>query len=81
MGPGFDYQFSDSTRGVLNYLHSVSEEYGEHNNNVLELGMTHKFAETDRTSQAIKCALDVGLDGQRETPNLGARLEWEISIK
>jgi hypothetical protein len=72
VGPGFDYLLSCKTIAVLNYLNRSSEEYGHHNSNILEFGVAHSLTK----SQTIKGALDVGLDGQEETPNLGVKLQW-----
>jgi hypothetical protein len=74
VGPGFDYQFNDDTIGILNYVNRVSEEYGGHNQNILELGLAHEIAE----GQHLKAAIDIGLDGRDETPNFGAKLQWSI---
>jgi hypothetical protein len=74
VGPGFDYSFSDDTIGVINYLNRSSEEYGHHNQNILELGLAQRIA----PNQHLKFALDVGLDGAEETPNLGAKILWSI---
>jgi hypothetical protein len=77
-GPGFDYEFCPGFLGVMNYLHKVSDEYGQHNNNILELGIIKELGKTGCYSHEIKLAADVGLDGQEETPNLGAKLLYEI---
>lgn len=81
LGPGFDYQITDATVAVLNYLHKVSDEYGEHNNNILELGVVHHFPENGRFHHMLKLAAEVGLDGQPDTPKLGAKLQWEVDWK
>ncbi|MCC6359297.1 MAG: hypothetical protein IT450_11190 [Phycisphaerales bacterium] len=73
-GPGFDYSFSDDTIATVNYLMRSSEEYGHHNQNILEFGMAQRIAQ----NQHVKLALDVGLDGAEETPNLGAKILWSI---
>lgn len=74
VGPGFDYSFSDDTIATVNYLMRSSEEYGHHNQNILEFGMAQRIAE----NQHVKFALDVGLDGAEETPNVGAKILWSI---
>ncbi len=80
-GPGFDYRVNDDLVAVVNYLNRVSEERGQHNTNVLELGAVWKVAQRGDDRMYLKFALDVGLDGQRETPNLGAKIAWEIDLK
>ena len=74
IGPGIDYQCTDKTIGTINYLHRNSEEYGHHNQNILEVGMAHQIAD----NQHIKLAVDIGLDGQEETPNFATKLQWSI---
>jgi len=78
VGPGFDFQVTDSTTAVLNYLQKCSEEYGQHNNNVLELGVVQKLPDLGPCRQALKFATDIGLDGQDETPNFGVKLQWSV---
>lgn len=78
-GPGFDYQVDEKTMLLFNYLNKSGEKYGEHNNNILELGATYEIAKSDKFTQHIKAAVDIGLDGQDETPNCGARFLWSIS--
>ena len=74
IGPGFDYQFNDDTIGILNYINRVSEAKGEHNQNIVEVGLARKLCE----GQWLKAAVDIGLDGNDETPNFGAKLQWSI---
>lgn len=74
VGPGFDYEFSEDTIAAVNYLMRSSEEYGHHNQNILQLGLAQRIA----ANQHVKLAVDVGLDGADETPNLGAKLLWSI---
>ncbi|MBL8880720.1 MAG: hypothetical protein JNG88_16525 [Phycisphaerales bacterium] len=74
VGPGFDYSFSDDTIAAVNYLMRSSEEYGHHNQNILQLGLAQRIAQ----NQHLKFAVDVGLDGADETPNLGAKILWSI---
>ncbi|MCG3128082.1 MAG: hypothetical protein CHACPFDD_02956 [Phycisphaerae bacterium] len=76
VGPGFDYSFSDDTIATVNYLNRCSEEYGHHNQNILEFGVAQKVAE----GQHVKAALDVGLDGDDETPNFAAKIQWAIEF-
>lgn len=73
-GPGFDYSFSDDTIAAVNYLMRSSEEYGHHNQNILQFGLAQRIAQ----NQHLKFAVDVGLDGADETPNLGAKILWSI---
>jgi len=77
VGPGFDYEFDEKTMGVLNYLMRSSEEESNHNLNILEMGMTRELV----PGQHIKAAVDMGLDGAGETPNLGAKLQWSFEFK
>lgn len=77
VGPGFDYQVDDKTIAIVNYLNRSSEEFGHHNQNILELGVAREIAE----GQHIKAALDIGLDGADETPNLAVKLQWSIEWK
>lgn len=74
IGPGIDYQCTDETIGTINYLHRSSEEYGHHNQHILEFGVAHQIAD----NQHIKLAVDVGLDGAEETPNFATKLQWSI---
>lgn len=73
-GPGFDYSFSDDTIVAINYLNRVSDHVGDHNENIVELGLAQRIAH----NQHLKFAVDVGVDGQESTPNLGAKILWSI---
>lgn len=77
VGPGFDYSFSPDTIVALNYLNRSSDEFGHHNENILELGLAQRVA----SNQHLKLAFDIGVDGQDSTPNLGAKLLWSIEWK
>ncbi len=46
VGPGFDYSFSPDTIVALNYLNRSSDEFGHHNENILELGLAQRVART-----------------------------------
>lgn len=81
VGPGLDYQCADGLVGVLNYLHKSSEHEGEHNNNILEVGLVKRLPAIHNCEQELKLAADIGLDGQRETPNLGGKLQWSVEWK
>ncbi len=74
VGPGFDYQFDDKTIGVLNYVNRSSEEEGHHNQNILQVGFDRQIVE----GQHLKAAVDVGLDGGEESPNLAVKLQYSI---
>ncbi|NLX06028.1 MAG: hypothetical protein GXY33_12890 [Phycisphaerae bacterium] len=74
-GPGFDYLIDEETVAVLNYLHRSSEYDGNSNMNILEAGVIREIGER----QAIKAAVDVGLDGAGETPNLAGKIQYAIS--
>lgn len=76
IGTGFDYRFSEATIGTINYLNRSSEEYGNSNQNILELGLAHELAK----GQHLKLAVDIGLDGHEETPNFGAKIQWTIEF-
>lgn len=77
MGPGFDYSFSDDTIFNINYLNRVSDEVGNHNENIVEFGVAQRVAH----NQHLKFAVDVGVDGQESTPNLAAKILWSIEWK
>lgn len=79
VGPGIDYQITDSTLAVINYLNCASPEYGRPNSQMLEVGLIWKLSQTERTEQFLKLAVDAGLDGSGGTERLAARIEWEIS--
>jgi hypothetical protein len=82
VGPGFDLKLWEGAVGVLNYLNRSSETYGEHNQNILQLGLTQKLPDiTESIDHALKLAFDIGLDGDRETPNFGVRVQWGIGFK
>ncbi|MFQ5500948.1 MAG: hypothetical protein ACE5EQ_01455 [Phycisphaerae bacterium] len=74
LGPGFDYQFDEKTIAALNYLHRSSEERGRPNQNILEFGVVRELT----PSQHLKFAVDLGLDGHEETPNVAAKILWSI---
>ncbi|MCC7316647.1 MAG: hypothetical protein IT419_17790 [Planctomycetes bacterium] len=76
LGPGVDYAFTDQTVGVLNYLLQSSEEEGAGDENILELGLLQQLTK----NQTLKFAIDVGLDGREETPDFGAKIQWEIEF-
>lgn len=78
VGPGFDYQFDDQTLGLVNYLITSSEEYGNQDSNVLQFGLVRELAETESTEQTLKLALDVGLDGHEGTPNFAFMVQWAV---
>ncbi|MFO0973893.1 MAG: hypothetical protein U1A27_10710 [Phycisphaerae bacterium] len=81
IGAGIDYLFDDQTLGLLNYINRASEEEGQHNNNILELGVVREIYHVGNVHQHLKFAVDVGLDGQPETPNLGAKFQYSIDWK
>jgi len=82
VGPGFDLKLWEGAVGVLNYLNRSSETYGEHNQNILQLGLTQKLPQiTETIDHALKLAWDIGLDGDRETPNFGVRMQYGIGFK
>jgi len=78
-GPGFDYEIDEKTLLLFNYLNKSGDKFGQHNNNILELGASREISRTDKCTQHVKAAVDIGLDGQDETPNCGARFQWVLS--
>ncbi len=72
IGAGTDYQLDDDTLLLANYLHRSSDQYGHHNQNILELGVDRRITE----GQNLKIAADIGLDGAEETPNFALRLQY-----
>ena len=72
-GIGFDYQIDDLTICTVNYLNRSSEEYGNSNQQILEIGGVREIAE----NQHLKLALDIGLDDD-ETPDFGVKILWSI---
>lgn len=80
-GPGVDYLFDDKTLGLVNYTNRSSNEYGHHNTNIMELGVVRQIYWKGTVHQHVKFAIDVGLDGQEETPNLGAKFQWSLDWK
>jgi len=74
IGPGIDYQCSENTIGVINYVNRSGEEYGNSNQNIVQVGLARKIAE----NQWLKAAADIGVDGRDETPNFGVKLQWSI---
>lgn len=81
VGPGFDYMIDEKTLALINYVNKSSDEYGNHNNNILELGGTRLLTKNDKYDTLVKFAVDIGLDGQEDTPHLGAKILWEIGWK
>jgi hypothetical protein len=81
VGPGFDYEIRPGTLAVLNYINRSSDEYGRHNNNILELGLVQDLPDLGSATQELKLAADVGLDGLGSTQHLGAKVLWEIHWK
>ncbi|MEW6252190.1 MAG: hypothetical protein AB1716_16245 [Planctomycetota bacterium] len=81
VGPGVDYQMFDNALVVVNYLHRSSETEGSGNIQVIEAGLVYKFGESERSYHQIKGAADVGLCEQRDTPHLGAKLQYEFYLK
>lgn len=72
IGVGSDYQLDEDTLLLANYLHRSSDQYGNHNQNILEMGVDRKITE----GQNLKIAADIGLDGAEETPNFGLKLQY-----
>ncbi len=73
-GPGVDFDLSDQTIAVVNYLNSASEEYGSSNTQVLELGLAHELA----PQQHVKFAFDINLDHDDGAADFAAKVQWSI---
>jgi len=72
-GIGLDYQIDDLTICTVNYLNSSSDEYGNSNQQILEIGGVRKIAE----DQHLKVAVDIGLDDD-ESPDFGFKVLWSL---
>lgn len=73
-GPGVDWDLSDQTVAVVNYLNGSSEEYGSSNTQVLELGVAHELA----PQQHLKFAFDINLDHDEGAADFAAKIQWSI---
>ncbi len=73
-GVGLDYQVDDLTICTINYLNSSSEQYGNSNQQIIELGGVREIAQ----NQHLKVAVDVGLDGNEDTPDFGFKVLWSV---
>lgn len=81
VGPGFDLKLTDSTLGVLNYLHRSSEIEGKHNQNILELGVVQKLPNlAENIAHELKLSSTIGLDGNDNTPNWGFKVQWGLGL-
>ncbi len=78
VGLGFDYQLSEETLLGINYLNRAHDEYGNPNQNLLELLWVQDIGEYWGAEHEIKTAVDVGLDGHESTPNFAAKIQWAI---
>jgi len=76
LGAGVDYECDPDTIGVLNYFHRSSENEGNPNYHLLEVGIVRKVYQDNY----VKLAFDVGLDGHKETPDFGAKIQWAIDF-
>jgi hypothetical protein len=75
LGVGVDYQCSADTIGTLNWINRSNDQNGENNDNIMEIGFSHKLAD----NQGLKFAVDVDVDGADDSiPNVGAKLQWSI---
>lgn len=74
LGPGIDYQIDDDTIAVLNYLNRTSEEDGNPNQNIVQIGLNRRIA----PGQHMKAAVDFGVDGHESTPDISAKIQWSI---
>ena len=73
-GPGFDWDLSDQTVAVLNYVNGSSGHYGSSNTNVLELGVAHELA----PQQHVKFAFDINLDHDEGNADFAAKVQWAM---
>ncbi|HRT42324.1 MAG TPA: hypothetical protein P5223_09710 [Phycisphaerae bacterium] len=80
-GPGVDYRLSENTVVLANYLHRVNEEYGESNQQIVEVGLIHNIPTDGNCQHAIKVGGDVTVDGRDSTPHLGAKLQYQVTWK
>jgi len=62
---------------ILDYLHRSSEHYGNGNMNMVEAGVEWKMDD----SQSVHFTTQVGLDGDGDTPNWGARLAYTYELQ
>ena len=75
VGVGLDYQCDADTIGTINWINRSNDQYGENNDNILEVGFARKIAD----NQHLKVAVDVDVDGaDKSIPNVGAKLQWSI---
>lgn len=77
VGPGFDYAITDSTKAVINYVNRSSDQYGNQNLNILELGIAQALGE----NQYVCAGVDIGLDDGDETPNFVMKAQWGLTWK
>ncbi len=78
LGPGFDYLINDDTLVAVNYLHRNNPTEGLRNQNILEFGVVRELGRIGGAKHELKLGLDVGLNGDRDTPNMGAKIQWGI---
>ena len=78
VGVGLDYQLSEQTLVGLSYLNRSHDEYGNPNQNLLEVLCVQEIGEFWGAEHEIKTAVDVGLDGHESTPNFAAKIQWAI---
>jgi hypothetical protein len=76
LGPGIDYQIDDETIAILNYINRASEEDGNPNQNIVQIGLDRRIA----PGQHIKAAVDFGVDGNESTPDISAKIQWSIEF-
>lgn len=61
---------------MLDYVHQSSEHYGNGNMNMVEAGMEWKMDDI----QSVHFSTQVGLDGDGDTPNWGARVAYTYEL-
>lgn len=62
---------------MVDYIHRSSEHYGNGNMNMVEAGVEWKMDD----SQSVHFTTQVGLDGDGDTPNWGARVAYTYELR
>jgi hypothetical protein len=75
IGPGLDYQFNEETIGTINYINRSSDQNGESNDGIVEVGVVRKIAD----KQYLKFGVDFDVHGGNDDiPNVAAKVQWSI---
>jgi hypothetical protein len=80
VGAGADYLLFDNTTVAMNYQNRANEEYGQRNQNLLQLGVVQNVGKLGNTYHAVSFVNTIGLDGIDSTPNFEALFQWSINI-